>query len=150
MSEQLSHFATAVLSAALGYGTRVLLDKKSSNRKEDRETIDKIISLIENNEIDCFDYYCSIDDEKEVKKLASKITCSVSHVGRRLNHLRPLYNDCNISTYLIQYRRAITLNDFDSITRQLRKLDDPILIKISQCGRALIGHLEIIYKRKYR
>lgn len=145
-----SHIITAIISGMFGYVTRVILDKKASNRKEDRDSIDKITSLAEEIERDCYQYFCSLDVSEESKSLAHKITCSINSVGRRVNNLANTLNDRSAKRCMVAYRQSITRETFDSKTRTLLHREHPTLIDISEKTRILIGHLEIKYHNKYR
>lgn len=140
-----------LLTGFVGYWFRTRENRKSQLVKDLRNNIDLIYKDIEEVEKMSFEYFLMEPADEKCEQTALAIRSHIKRVGTRINVIcrdsrinkRTLGN--SINTRLVQFRQAITLDNFDSSTRIKLSSNSPIFEKISSASANLKSALEDIY-----
>ncbi|MFK7603325.1 hypothetical protein ACI3L1_14060 [Deinococcus sp. SM5_A1] len=138
----------ALISAVLAL-TALYLNNYYANqrerRKEFRGRLDKINSYIEDMREIAFSFFTQDYSLKD----SEKILYSFETLYRMIQSTHHFSNDESISGSFTNYKRAVTLNNFDKSSFSIQREDADILKEIYYSSESLIERLEEIYSRKF-
>jgi hypothetical protein len=140
-----------VLAAILAWLFRVQEAKKNVRLKDMRAHIDAIYDHVESiNELSTV-YFLSIAATDEIRSSGLKIKLQLQNIGSRVNTIRKTvkneHNNKNpeLLNKLVEFRRAITYENFDNSDRCALQASDPKFMKIFRSAEALKSELEQVY-----
>ncbi len=143
----LSSFAPAITWIIVIAGWLVVNSQhnRRETRKEIRSNLDSIISNIEDLENSAISYHTTACNDID----GHKIKVSINHISRNINSLAlPL--DGNFAYQLAQFRKSITLRNFDSHEHEILPINDEVIDDIGASVQQLIRSLDDAYRDKYQ
>lgn len=142
--------AANVFTFFLGILFNRLVADKTANRKEDRELIDRISSLVAEIEKKAYIYFCLSAADNDAIKTAAEIRSLNSQIGRQVQIFSNSYSYKAVLGHAKRLRQSVSLNGFDDSTRQALLSTDPIFEDISKHCRVLVGDLNMQFNKQYR
>jgi antitoxin component HigA of HigAB toxin-antitoxin module len=141
---------TNIVTFIIGISVNRLFNNKMANRKEDRDLIDAIVTLVGDIENKAYIYYRLPVDDPDAIRTAAEIRSLNSQIGRQVQVFSNRFLKSNVYGHVARLRQAITLDNFDSSTRVQLSGEEPIFDDISRHCRMLLGDLDLRFKREYR
>lgn len=123
---------------------------KTANRKEDRELIDAIVTLVGEIESKAYIYFCLPAKDPSAIAIAAEIRSLNCQIGRQVQVFSNRYLNSAVQGHVKRLRQAITLDGFDDSTRLPFVGTESIFDDISRHCRMLIGDLDLRFKKEYR
>ena len=117
-------------------------------RKELRSQIGAVISLIEEVQRHCYEYYASPGGDPRIAKCGQDIRCKVKQIGTRVSNLNNQLPQFALTSRSVKFRKAATLK-LDDCKRPALPSSDPIYEEISYAGGALISSLEGAFRSRF-
>jgi len=114
------------------------------SRKELRTRIDCLRNQIEGVEAQAIKYHTSVHDEN----LGLKIKLSIERIANDVNILGISLSN-NFSFLVFQFRKSITLNNFDSHEHTILNADNELIQNIASAIQSLTIEIEKAYGNKY-
>jgi hypothetical protein len=125
-----------------------IVNRQNNNRETRKEVRASMLSLyrhLDEIEIDAIAYHTGDGDPL----LARKIKRDIDQIPARIALAQRGSMKCRYSMYLIQFRQAITLNNFDSASFAPKDPTDRFFDAIVVSKRSLIYSLDRAYNRAY-
>lgn len=139
-----------LFTSAISLYVRQKIACHNSNRKEDKDLIDKINDDIEEVEILAHKFFLLSGADLESKQLQVEINRILKRIGNNTFTLNSRFELSKISKSQLAFKQDITLGDFESVDREVKSSDDILFEKISDSGRRLSSVMELEFKKKYR
>lgn len=141
---------TNVVIFFLGFLSNRFFANKTANRKEDRDLIDTIVTLVGEIENKANIYFCLPANDPSAIQTAAEIRSLNSRIGRQVQVFSNTYSNIAVLGHVKRLRQAITLNGFDDSTRQPLLGSEQLFDDISRHCRILVGDLNLLFSRQYR
>ncbi len=137
-----------VAAAVIGIVGRAYIYHRAQSRKECRDGIERITSLIHSISEIAMDYYGRHCTDPECPKLARQITSRLKEVGHRATRFNIDLPTQGLMIAVVRFRQAVS-DELDSQSRTPCPLGDPALNAIHANGQTIVIRLETAYQRKY-
>lgn len=147
------------MSAELDFGDAIswiivvvgwlIINRQHNNRetrKEIRASLMDLYRLLDSIEADAFAYHTTEPDVALARKIKRELDQIYSRVRLALSDTVT----CDSSKQISEFRKSITLHNFDTVSFEKKAADDSIFDEIMIAKRQLISVLEHAYSQKYR
>ena len=144
-----TYWWVAPVVLVVGWYVHHRLSVRRDIRKEVRDQIDALISLIEDVQDQCYKYYSCPGNDRDNVVLGQDIRCKVKQIGTRASNINNDLPGSALTSRAIRFRQAATLK-LDDIGRPGLAVSDPLFENISTTGSALINALEGGFRSRFK
>ena len=134
--------------AGVGFVGRAYIMHRGQCRKECRDEIDRVASLVNSIEEYSLEYYCQAPDTPDAPRLARKIGSKLKQLGDRVTRMNARFRAQGLLAAVVAFRRAVS-TELDVQGRRSYESNDAVFEKISSSGRMLITKLEREFHHQY-
>lgn len=142
--------AINIVTFSLGILFNRVFANSTANRKEDRDLIDTISTLVAEIERKAFTYFSLPAADPNAITTAAEIRSLNSQIGRQVQIFSNSYSNKVVLGHTKRLRQAISLKGFDDLNRNALPTTAPIFEDISKHCRILIGDLNMQFNNRYR
>jgi hypothetical protein len=122
--------------------------RRDTKRAECRAKIDAAIELIRRLESVSLQYFQLDATDRQCRDLEIRIKSMITQLSNDCLRLEKLLIGISACKLCRAYKKALTLNDFESSGRIARMGDDPLFTAISASARALEARLDREFERQ--